>query len=374
MPWVTVLVLAWTSMLAVWTGAVVAPTLQGLATAWGASKLEVQVLLTLPALTLALAGAPAGRSVDRWGPKPVLLAGLGLTTVAAAMGVLAGGVPALAAARALQGVAGGCVQTAASSWLIDAVTAERRAGAVAVQSVGMGLGGILGPILGGALAAAGPTGPFYAFAVAVPMSVAVAWLPPLARPPRAPGSLAARSVGAKVPAWFLAAGFLGMLGFYVLPVQISFLLHEALGLGPQAAGRAIAVMTLPGLLLGLVFARVRAALGPRVLLAASFVLPAVGYVWLSTVDAMLALTAALLVVGLGFAPLMPNLTLWLAEHTPPESRGRATGWLQVAFFSGQFASPLVVAAALGSAPASTVFAVAGWSLPLAGVALALTRR
>ncbi len=374
MPWMTVLVLAWTSMLAVWTGAVIAPTLHGLAEAFGASKLEVQMLLTLPALTLALTGAPAGRAVDRRGPKPVLLGGLALTALSAAMGAGAGNVPVLAAARALQGVAAACVHTAASSWLIDAVAVERRAVAVAVQSVGMGLGGILGPVLGGALASLGPTGPFYAFGVAIPMAAAVGALPSLRQGAAADVRPDPAASAEPFPVWFLFAGFLGMLGFYVFPVQISFLLHESLGLGPQAAGRAIAVMTLPGLLLGLVFARVRARLGAPALLAASFGFPAVGYLWLSSVASLPELVGALLLVGLGFAPLMPNLTLWLAEHTAPANRGLATGWLQVAFFSGQFASPVVVAAAMGAAPASAVFAAAGCALPLAGVTLALTRR
>lgn len=375
MPWLTVLVLSWTSMLAVWTGAVVAPTLHGLAAAWGASKLEVQLLLTLPALSLALTGAPVGRAVDRRGPKAVLLGGLALTTVSSGLGVAATGVTELALARAMQGVATAAVQTAASAWLIDAVEASRRPSAVAVQSVGMGLGGILGPLLGGALTVWGPTGPFLAFLIALPMALAVARLPGgKAGDASVATAEGERGVSGTSPRWFLAAGFLGMVGFYVLPVQISFLLHEALGLGPEAAGRAIAVMTLPGLLLGLGFAPVRAWLGPGVLLAASFVLPAVGYIGLANAISWPEVVGALLVVGLGFAPLMPNLTLWLAEHTPASARGRATGWLQVAFFSGQFSAPLVVAATLGQAPASHVFTAAGLVLPIAGGCLWLTRR
>ncbi|MGL5795290.1 MAG: MFS transporter, partial [Waterburya sp.] len=49
----------------------------------------------------------------------------------------------------------------------------------------------------------------------------------------------------------------------------------------------------------------------------------------------------LIIAGLGFGLLMPNLTVWLSSIIADALRGRALGGLTSFFFLGQFLSPLV---------------------------------
>ena len=72
-------------------------------------------------------------------------------------------------------------------------------------------------------------------------------------------------------------------------------------------------------------------------------------------------------LGLGLGPSMPNYTAYGMDVVPPAVRGRASGLLTTAYFSGQFASPLVTAplvAQVGLAEAFGALALAmgvsGW--------------
>ena len=61
--------------------------------------------------------------------------------------------------------------------------------------------------------------------------------------------------------------------------------------------------------------------------------------------------------------LVPNVSVWLADETPPALRGRVLGGLTTALFLGQFLSPIV------GQPVSGVLGLGG--LYLSGGALLL---
>ena len=70
----------------------------------------------------------------------------------------------------------------------------------------------------------------------------------------------------------------------------------------------------------------------------------------------------LIIAGLGFGLLMPNLNVWLSSIIPDTLRGRALGGLTTFFFLGQFLSPVV------SQPVTNLFGL-GKTYNLAGIAL-----
>jgi MFS family permease len=83
------------------------------------------------------------------------------------------------------------------------------------------------------------------------------------------------------------------------------------------------------------------------------------------------------VMGLGMGPSMPNYTTYWMGVVPPAVRGRASGLLTTAFFSGQFASPLVTAPLVASFGLAQAFGVLALVMAVLGVGLGVlagTRR
>jgi EmrB/QacA subfamily drug resistance transporter len=135
--------------------------------------------LTFAVLTLA-----AGAGTDRYGPRPVFLAGLAVFTVSS----LAAAVPAngamLIAMRAVQGGGAALIGPAALAMLLAAYTGRRRAFALGVWS-GVGATALAGgPLVGAALTRA--FGWPAIFWINVPLGVAMLLAARRAAPPQSP--------------------------------------------------------------------------------------------------------------------------------------------------------------------------------------------
>ncbi|MGO1051494.1 DHA2 family efflux MFS transporter permease subunit [Crossiella sp. CA198] len=106
------------------------------------------------AYTLAFAGflLLGGRCADAFGPRRILLLGLGLFTVARTIGGLATGPGLLLAARAVQGLGGALLMPVTLSLLTTTFTEPAaRARALATWSAVGAIGAASGPVLGGLL-------------------------------------------------------------------------------------------------------------------------------------------------------------------------------------------------------------------------------
>jgi EmrB/QacA subfamily drug resistance transporter len=117
---------------------------QDLALDLGAS--QNQLLWIINGYTMALAALllPVGAIGDRWGRKPVLLAGLALFIGANVLGGLASTTGVLLAARTLAGVAAAMIMPVTLSVITASFPPEQRARAVGIWSGFAGAGGILG--------------------------------------------------------------------------------------------------------------------------------------------------------------------------------------------------------------------------------------
>ena len=112
--------------------------------------------LTMSALILAfgLAQMVWGPVADRFGRRPVLLAGLSLFTLASAGCALAGDIQALVLWRTLQGAALAAAVVVARAVIRDLYEPVRSAQVMALALSGLGVIALLGPLLGGLVAAA----------------------------------------------------------------------------------------------------------------------------------------------------------------------------------------------------------------------------
>lgn len=117
---------------------------QDLAIDLGASQTDLLWIINGYTMAMAALLLPVGAIGDRWGRKPILLAGLVLFAVANVLGGLAGTVTVLMASRVLAGVAAAMIMPVTLSVITSSFPPDERAKAIGIWSGFAGAGGIIG--------------------------------------------------------------------------------------------------------------------------------------------------------------------------------------------------------------------------------------
>lgn len=125
------------------------PALPDLARSFDATAPQARLTLTALLLAFGVSQLVWGPLADRFGRRPVLLAGMGLFTMASVACALAGSMNALIVARALQGAALGAAVMGARAIVRDVFGPQRGARAMSQALSGLGLIACLSAPLGG---------------------------------------------------------------------------------------------------------------------------------------------------------------------------------------------------------------------------------
>ena len=218
-------------------------------------------MLATFALTQFFAGPIIGNLGDRYGRRPVLLAGMICFSIDYALQAVAPTLAWLFLGRAIAGVTG-ALYGPAGAVIADVSPPEKRAAGYGLLGAAFGIGFVIGPALGGLVATLGPRVPFVVAAVlAAGNALAMYFLLPetLAPENRRPFRLRdAHVVGAFRPLFaasekgaapLLIAWFLWQLGGIVYPATWGFWAAIRFGWGPREIGWSLAWV---GLLMGLV--------------------------------------------------------------------------------------------------------------------------
>ena len=122
------------------------PYMQG---SLSASLDQINWVLTSYIVASAIMTAPIGWIVDRFGRKKLFIICAAGFTVASLLCALAGTSSEMVAFRLLQGVFGAALVPLSQSVMLDSYPAEERGQAMAIWGMGVMLGPIMGPTLGG---------------------------------------------------------------------------------------------------------------------------------------------------------------------------------------------------------------------------------
>ncbi|GAA0572769.1 multidrug effflux MFS transporter [Craurococcus roseus] len=217
------------------------PALPDLADAFGAGAGDAQLSIGLFLAGFAAAQLGCGPASDRFGRRPVLLAGLGLFAAAGLGCALAPSLPALFACRTLQGV-GACAGTVLARAVIrDLFSGEAAVAKLSQATAIMALGPVLAPAVGAAvLAVFGWRAVFVVLGLGgLALFLAVASGLAETIPAKDRGALDQRALARNAAAFFrngralgnaLAAAFL-FGGMFAYVAASPFALMEALGVG-----------------------------------------------------------------------------------------------------------------------------------------------
>ncbi len=378
-PWLRQTTLLLGSTMTVMAGATIAPSLPQMHTAFQQTPqidVLVKLLLSVHALFIALSAPLAGWLMDRWGRKPVLIAAVTLYGLAGSSGFYCDSLYAIFIGRAFLGIAVAGIMSGFTTLIGDYYHGDQLHRVMGLQAAFTGFGGLIFLTGGGILADLGWRYPFliYLFAFIVLPGV-VAFLYEPTNKKNDPGSSQATDREKTIPPLrrlFLiyALAFVGMLVFYMIPVQLPFYL-EAMGtVSSTRVGMAIGIMTLVGALSSMQFKKVKAHLSHTRIYVVFALLMGTGYLALSLAHSYPVVITAMVISGLGFGLLMPNVNVWLVSLVPASIRGKAVGGLATFFLLGQFASPLLAEPLVRAIGTGRSFGVVGALLLILAVIIA----
>lgn len=273
---------------------------------------------------------------DRIGRKPVMLLSLAGSLASYVMWALAPSLFWVLASRALIGLFGAQL-TLGSSVVADRLPAEERARGMGVLGATAGIGFIIGPILGGVMAARtsyAEVGWLNVGLEAAAILVALAFLPETA--PRG-ADVAHRTRTTAIRVWRLAAShhtvgrlllvvLVGTTGLSVIQGTLVVLAEDRWGFDVMQTGKLLSVFFLIGAAVqGGGLRRLVPRFGELNLARAGHAFSAVGLAALVPSAPVSFLWASLFLISIGIALTTPTLTSLLSAATHEADQGRVQG-------------------------------------------------
>jgi MFS family permease len=338
----------------------------------------VPMVLTLPALCVALLCPLAGLLGDRFGRRRLLLFAFLLYAAVGMAPLVLIDLRAILVSRVGVGIAEALIYVLSTTMISDHFTGAARDRWLAWQTAFASLSALLFFALGGLLGGFGWRVPFWVYGSVLvwrytsehPANVSGQ------QPDQAPQPMTAPT---KVRfAFIVAITVVAAVLFYTVQIQGSVGLTH-LGLTSPARIGVLTALASLGVPLGtLVYARV-AGQGPARLLCAEFAMLAVGFLLMGYSRAVSMFLAGSFINQLGGGMLLPTLLVWAINLLPYQVRARGTGLWQSSFALGQWLSTLAVTTlSLRFGGLMATFALLGYvalaCMGIAAVALLLFRR
>ena len=324
----------------------------------------VRLVLTLPALFIAIGSPLAGAIIDRFGRKTLLVVAVALYGFSGGSGIVASTLMILLLGRAIMGFAVAGIRTCGTTLIADYYSGPERAQMMGLQAAFAGFGGTVFLTLGGFLADISWRGPFYIYLLSFVVLPFVSWV--IYEPQQTKATNFAPNVAisdAKLPLGLIIFTYtivaLTQVVFYLVPVQLPFHLQTMLAATSSQTGLAIASTALFYATASMTFGWFSRRLGRVPLMIIGFVFAAIGYGTIGIAWSWPGIIGGLMLGGFGMGLIIPNLTLWLADEVPIALRGRALGGFTTSLFLGQFLSPFISQPLAGMVGIAGVFMIIG---------------
>jgi predicted MFS family arabinose efflux permease len=307
----------------------------------------VPLMLTLPALCVALLSPIAGIVVDFFGRRRTCIGALVVYSIVGILPMFLESLTAIIISRAVLGAMEALIVISSTTLIGDYFHGRDREKWLANQTAVASISSIALAFLGGALGTFGWRGAFAAYGISIFFAIALmiwTWEP---RKSDEPVDEAAPA-GARFP-WrtILPVALLAVFGgtmFFTMQIQVSNMLSDyygirspsALGLYSGLAGLSVAGGTL-------LYRRFTARLVTPTQLVIAFGLLGISYVLMNYAPTPKLFTAWLIVNQVGSGMLLPALVVLAMARLPFEVRGRGTGIFMSGWWLGQPLSSQAVA-------------------------------
>lgn len=319
------------------------------------------VVLTAPAICIALFSPVAGWLADRVGRRRLLIAAMVFYAPLGAAPMVLDSIWAILASRIGVGLAEAVIMTASTTLIGDYFSGPRRDTWLAWQVGVSAISSVALLLIGGLLGSIDWRAPFAVYLTAWALAIAtllLTWQPPRGSN-QASGIIAPKmAFPIRQMAVIYGATLLGGMIFYIVPVQLSLVLGELGVTNPAVIGgsAAFGALVVP---LGSVIFRRLSKIDAGVMLSGAFTLAGIGLLIMGVSRDFKLTMAGVLINQLGCGVILPTLLAWAMRSLPAAWRGRGVGLWTASMFIGQFLSPLALtfaAKALGAVGPAVVLA------------------
>jgi DHA1 family multidrug resistance protein-like MFS transporter len=332
---------------------IIMPILPFFAEQMGANATHLGLLFSVYSVMQFFFAPMWGRFSDRVGRKPVIVVGLAGFSLSFFLFGLSTQLWMLYLARILGGALSSAALPTVMAYVADTTTESQRGGAMGRISAAMGLGITFGPVLGGFLGEVGPAFPFFFAAVtgALVCLFAAFFLPEsLTELSRAAAKTRpATKQGMRGMAQALAGpiGFVMVLAFLSnfasSNLQGTFALYSEsqIGAGRSELGvlfgaMGIAMAAAQGFLIGPMIRR----WGEQRTIQLGLFCNGAGYVGFLFANSLWTMLPNMLLMGLGFAAMMPSVNSFVSKRGDSEQQGLNMGIVNAFSSLGRVFGPI----------------------------------
>ncbi|WP_163713060.1 MFS transporter [Mangrovibacterium lignilyticum] len=367
------------SMLTILANAIIAPSLPLISETFksiGNVEILTKMMLTLPALTIAIVAPLAGRLLDKVGRIKVLNASLLIYLLAGTSGFWLSDLWGILVGRFIFGLGVAGIMTVSTTLVGDYFTGAKREHFMGLQGAFVALGGLLFITTAGVLTDINWRYAFliYAFSAIVMVMVPLALHEPKSNMERSVSS--AEDSDAVPPIVWLAfiSAFITTVSFYVIPVQLPFFLQRLEGVNGNKVGLALGSLPFAQAIASFFYKRVKMKLDFISIYILGFIPMAIGFCIIGFSVLYWQVILGVMTCGLGVGLLIPNGNLWVISLVPVHVRGKYIGMLTTATFLGMFFSPMIIQPVQKLVGMNTSFYVLGIALASLTVLYFVIRR
>lgn len=321
------------------------PVLPMYAEKFGATEFQNGMLVGVFSLVMFFSAPLWGRLSDRIGRRPVLI----ISIIGSAIGYIvmgwAGSLPWLFVARIIDGISGGNVATA-QAYIADISKPEERSKAMGLIGAAFGLGFVIGPAIGGILAAkVSPNAPFYFVAVLCLINaLLVYWALPesltvekrMESHTEQPISEMLNHADGSLYLSVVAVYFVCLAAFSIMTAVFALFAEKRFQMDQLAVGYVMAVIGIVGVIMqGGVIRRILPKYGEVKLARAGIIALFASFVMLPLVGGKGTLYAVSCLIAIGNSLVQPTLSGLGSRSVDASWQGRAMGFMQGAASLGR---------------------------------------
>ncbi len=351
--------------LTVMAGALLAPTLNLIRDALNITPASVGLIITTHGLCMAVFSPLVGFLIDRKGPKWFYVYGLIFYGLAGGAGALINTFWILIVNRVILGMGMASMFTAITLYILSLYQGSERNNIMGWRGSAQHLGGIIWPMIGGALGVFSWHFPFLLYLSAVPLGfLAMISMPDIKPALTDTGVSGAGPSTVQVfkdrPKLFAVYGlmFTANILLYVMVIYVPQLLDTFGVQNTFEIGLVLASMTLSAAFFSFNYGKIRKRFSYGQLLSAAMVMWSSGFIVIFWSASPFPVWVGVFLFGAGQGIVLPAVTVWIGELVPVAFLGRFSSYLGTFGFMGQFLSPIVFAPVFKTGGMTEVFAAA----------------
>lgn len=325
----------------------IAPLLPVYMRSFGATGMQLGVIMALFGLTRAMVSYPGGKFADKVGRKKLVSLGLLIYTVDMFLFGIATNLYQLFLFRAIQGAASGIVWPVATVMAADIVKPKHRGKAMGLFSMMWDLGLVLGPVIGGVLSDMfSMSTPFYftsilAFSSCILIIFRVRETAHRKESDTAPVHRKKLTPYMKTFIGLCVAGFGTAFAMGFVQPVLSVYSNEILGLSKALIGITFGIMALFRLITKPIAGDLSDRHGKRIFILIGRSINSVFTFTIIYAWSFLSLIPSMILRGVGSGMGMPTANALTTSIAYKENRGKVMGWYSTARNIGLFMGPIL---------------------------------